>query len=532
VISDINIKVDRDLCYACGLCVERCVLDNLRLFVAPCRVACPIHMNCQGYARLIAQGKEREAAEEMRSGTPFGGILGRVCTHPCEPSCERGKTDGAVHIRALKRYLAESYPEIAYMPGQVALETRRKVVVVGSGPAGLMAAYELRARGHEVRVIEKKAEPGGLLRHGLPGFRLPPSEVSAAVDLLERMGVRFRTSETVGQGLEWDRVLEEYDAAVLAVGLGRPLDLDLPGRGLPNVITGLGFLEQIRAGNRPKPGRAVVVIGGGNTAVDAALTCRRLGAAAVRLVCVEPRGEMPAFPSEIAEAIEEGVIIENGWGPLGITPRRGGLRVNFGRCLALRDKSGNFRPQLAPETGLSLKANTIVLALGQTLEPEGLSSELMEKRGLSLAVDPLTFQSPKEPRLFACGDAATGPVSVVHAFASGQEAAISVDRFLRGEGLRWGRDARMDGWQQESTADFGTARGGRRGPLPRLDVEKRDLVKEVEGSLSPKAARIEAERCLSCGRAAEVNLTCWYCLPCEIECPTKALTVRMPYLVR
>jgi NADPH-dependent glutamate synthase beta subunit-like oxidoreductase len=252
----------------------------------------------------------------------------------------------------------------------------------------------------------------------------------------------------------------------------------------------------------------------------------------VRLVCVEKREEMPAFLSEVAEALEEGVIIENGWGPLGITPRRGGLRVNFGRCLALRDESGNFRPRLASETGLSLKANTIILALGQTLEPAGLSSELLEDRGLALAVDPLTFQSPKEPKLFACGDAATGPVSVVHAFASGQEAAISVDRFLRGEGLRWGRDALMDGWQQESQADLSTARGGRRGTLPRLDVDQRDLVKEVEGSLSPAAARIEAERCLSCGRAAEANLTCWYCLPCEIECPTKALTVRMPYLVR
>jgi formate dehydrogenase major subunit len=181
---------------------------------------------------------------------------------------------------------------------------------------------------------------------------------------------------------------------------------------------------------------------------------------------------------------------------------------------------------------MSLKADTVILAAGQTLEASGLPSNFMERTGKLLAVDPVTLQSSVEPKVFVCGDAAAGPSSVVHAFASGKEAALSADRFLSGEGLEWGRDFWAGGFTRQYEVDLGRAKGGPRGQLPRRGIKERDLMKETELALSGDAALIEAERCLSCGRAGELNRTCWYCLPCEIECPVKALEVRMPYLIR
>jgi NADPH-dependent glutamate synthase beta subunit-like oxidoreductase len=531
--SDVNIFIHRDKCYVCGICIERCILDNLRMYLAPCRAACPIHMNCQGYVRLIAQGKEEEAAKEARKDLPFAGIIGRVCTRPCEDKCERRKVDEqAVHIRALKRYLADILPDVIHEPAPAPRETGKKVAIVGAGPAGLMAAYELAAKGHAVTVFDATSEPGGMLRWGIPAFRLPSSEVTRVIRMLEEMKVRFQTGQRLGRELDVEEVESQWDALLLAIGGGSALSLGIPGEDLPGVYQGLDLLRQVREGKTPNLGKSVTLIGGGNTAVDAALTCRKLGVEEVNLICLEERSRMPAFPAEVEEAIEEGVKIQNGWGPRKILAHgQGSLRLEISRCVRIFDKEGRFSPQLDDFCGMSPSAESVIVAIGQEADLSTLPKEFQVSSRVHPMADPLTLQT-RRARVFAAGDLVFGRQSVIEAMAQGREAAISIDRFLQGESLRWGRAY----WDGTCITDFPIDRSGAiirgRASLPRLTVESRDAHAEVEKTLGAKEAREEAERCLNCGRPGEVNQTCWYCLPCEIECPVDALEVRLPYLVR
>jgi NADPH-dependent glutamate synthase beta subunit-like oxidoreductase len=533
VRSDVNIFIHRDKCHVCGICIERCILDNLRMYLAPCRSACPIHMNCQGYVRLIAQGKEEEAAKEARKDLPFAGIIGRVCTRPCEDQCERKKVDqGAVHIRALKRYLADVRPDIVHEPAPAPKQSGKKVAIVGSGPAGLMAAYELAAKGHGVTVFDAASEPGGMLRWGIPAFRLPSAEIARAVRMLEEMKVHFQTGRRLGKELDAEKLESEWDALLLATGGGPALSLGIPGEGLPGVFQGLDLLRQVREGKTPRVGKSVIVIGGGNTAVDAALTCRKLGAEEVNLICLEERTQMPAFAAEVEEAAEEDIKIQNGWGPRKIMPHgQGSLRLEISRCLRIFDEGGRFSPQLDNFCGLSPSAESVIIAIGQQADLSALPGELQTSGRVTPIADRLTLQT-RRAKVFAAGDMAFGPQSVIEAMGQGREAAVSIDRFLRGDTLRWGR-AYGDG---TCITDFPIDRAGAilrpRAVLPRLPVESRKAHIEVERTLGSKEAREEAERCLNCGRPGEVNQTCWYCLPCEIECPVDAMEVRLPYLVR
>jgi NADPH-dependent glutamate synthase beta subunit-like oxidoreductase len=490
-------------------------------------------MNCQGYIRLLAHGKEREAAQEMREGTPFGAILGRVCNHPCETSCERGPNDGAVSIRALKRYLADEYPGIAFQLPPPAAETGLSIAIIGSGPAGLMAAYELRALGHRVVVFEAESEPGGLLRYGIPSFRLPIEIVDKSVDLLTQMGVEFVTGRKIGTDLDPATLESEYKALILATGPGASAAIDLPGANLPGVLDALEFLKLAKAGQAPDLGQSIVIIGGGNTAVDAALTCRLLGKTDVKLVALEAAGQMPAFDMELKETLEAGIIIENCWGPTALIPAEDGtIEIEFSRCLTVYDDEGAFAPVLENSCGLRLAAETVILAAGQKPKIKGWSAELFDSFTGHLLVDPVTQISTVKQGLFSCYRAETDTGSVVDAMASAKEAAISADRFLRGERLYWGRDFWTKGYIKKYEADLSRVVGGPRITLDRLPVNERRLDKEVDLSISGSKARLEAERCLSCGRAFEMNQTCWSCLPCEIECPVDALEVRIPYLIR
>jgi len=533
VRSDVNIFIKREKCYVCGICIERCIMDNLRMYLAPCRQACPIHMNCQGYVRLIAQGKEEEAAKEMRKDLPFAGIVGRVCSHPCEEKCERKKEDDQpVHIRALKRYLAENRPDLAFEPGLLPKETGKRVAIIGSGPAGLMAAYGLTAKGHAATVFDSASEPGGMLRFGIPAFRLPGEETNKAVRMLESRKVVFETGRELGKELDLEKLEREWDAVLLATGGGPALGLGIPGEDLPEVFQGLDLLRQVREGRAPEIGKSALIIGGGNTAVDAALTCRKLGGEDVSIICLEERGKMPAFPAEIAEALEEGIKIQDCRGPRRIVRNgSGNLRVDLSRCLRVFDEQGRFCPTLEETCSHSPSAESIIVAIGQKPEWGNLPKEIQSAGPSSAIADPLTLQT-RRSKIFAAGDLVSGSKSVIEAMAQGREAAVSIERFLAGETLRWGRAYRDGICITEVPIDRSGAVARPRAVLPRLPVRGRDIRTEVEKTLDLKAAREEAERCLNCGRPGEFNQTCWYCLPCEIECPVEALEVRIPYLVR
>jgi NADPH-dependent glutamate synthase beta subunit-like oxidoreductase len=529
-LSD-NIVVDMDKCTFCGVCVETCILDNLRMALAPCRQACPLGVNCQGYVQLILRGQNEEALAVLRETLPFPGILARVCSHPCEDQCHRKETTGqAVAIRALKRYLVESSTSAEPPLPDMQDDTKYKVAILGSGPAGMTAAYDLRQRGHQVTIFDKESEPGGMLRWAIPEFRLPTDILKQEVGLLERMGVKIECGKKLGQDITLDGLKNEYDAVVLAMGAGKAMPLKIEGSGLAGIFSGLSILKEVRNGNTTQLSGAVVVIGGGNSAVDAAQTALRLGADAVTVIALETENELPAFEHAVSEARAEGVAFECGWGPLRFLENSGrvsGIKLN--RCLSVLNQNGEFSPCFDNSQTMIVEADTVILAIGQTRDLSGIAGSPLAQSGI-LQSDPLTLQTADE-KIFAAGDLISGPSSVVDAMAAGRRAAESVDRLLRGEHLAYGR-AYPGPVETEFTID--TSRGA---ASDRIDPPVRAFTglgdfKEIEGCLSDDAARTEASRCYSCGKPFGKYRTCWFCLPCEVECPHQALWVEVPYLLK
>jgi NADPH-dependent glutamate synthase beta subunit-like oxidoreductase len=524
-LSD-NIRIDRDKCTACGRCMEVCVLDNLRLQLSPCRQACPLGMNCQGYIRQIARGKKEDGLEKIREATPFGGILGRVCSRPCEAVCNRIKADGqAVAIRDLKRYLTDEGPLVT---PPVIREIPSKAAVVGAGPAGLTAAYSLRAHGLAVTLYDKESAPGGLLRWALPEFRLPQEVLDRELGVLAAMGVKFEANRTLGEDLRLEDLEAKFDAVVLAVGCYGQTRLNIPGENSGEVLSALDFMKKVREKKAPRIGERVVVVGGGNAAVDAAQTASRLGAKKVHLVSLEKREEMPAFPWSVVEAEEEGILVQNGWGPKEFLLQGGKLKsVIFKKCAAVVDGQGGFCPSYDEKTTMGLPADTVILAIGQKIDNRFLDPTLLNSAGVQF--DPITFQT-KKAKILVAGDLSKGPKSIVEAMAQGKEAAFSVKRLLTGEDLYYERGNGKP-LELQFEPDWSRAKKQARVTMPQIPLSRRKGFQEVAKGYSNPDALTEAERCLNCGVPVGLR-TCWFCLPCEIECPEEALYVEIPYLLR
>ena len=524
-LSD-NIVVDPQKCIFCGICADRCILDNIRLQLAPCRQECPLRTNCQGYVQLIARGQEEKAMQVLADGLPFPGVVGRVCSHPCESRCTRKEIDGEpVAIRDLKRYLAD---HVVLPPISVGRDRPQKVAVVGAGPAGAMAAVQLRREGFAVALYDANERLGGMLAVGVPEFRLPLDVLDREMNLLAHLGVGLHLGVRVGKEISLAGLVEQSDAVLLATGAHVGKRLGIAGEDLGGIHEGLAFLRQARSAQRPRVGRKVVVVGGGNTAVDTAQTAYRLGAEDVRLVCLEQRAEMPAFAWEVDDAREEGITIDNGWGPLTFTGNGKVEGVHLRRCLSTFDKAGRFAPTYDDRDTRQIEADTVVVAIGQEADLSYLDGLVRAQKG-RIAADPLTWQV--QGKVFAAGDAATGPKTVVEALAAGKGAAESIRRYLSGEDLSYNRDY-FANYETEFAVDKSAAVARSRLAPKKAAGESRRGFTELQLGMSQEEARDQAERCLSCGEAQGKFRNCWFCLPCEIECPEQALRVEIPYLLR
>jgi formate dehydrogenase (NADP+) beta subunit len=503
----------------------------------PCRVACPVGTNAGGYVALIAQGQHEAAYALARAPNPFASVCGSVCAHPCEAACRRGAIDAPVHIRALKRFVDErygiqsgrSFEDIAKVVERPRPKAARagRIAIVGAGPAGLACAHDLALMGHRAVVFDGAPVAGGMLRLGIPEYRLPRAQLGREIEFIQWLGVEIRLGALIGgAGLTFEGLTRDFDAVFLAPGCPKGRGLKIPGAELPGVLTAIDFLARANLGQPIEMGRRVVVVGGGNVAYDAARSARRFGGTSapdesshnlaidaamvasrvmgreVTLVTLESRAEMPADPTEIAEGTEEGVRLLNRRGPHEIVGEGGSVTALRTLDVArVFDEAGRFAPLFTAGTEKDIPCDTVVLAVGQMAD----LSFLGEGHGLQttpqnlIAVDPATLATSRQ-NVFAGGDIAFGPRIVISAVADGRRAARAIDTQLTGRTDQPPRHRLrvFSTFGYDHPFALGDYETRPRGPLPSVPVERRAAATEVERVLTDPEARAEASRCLHC----------------------------------
>lgn len=463
------------------------------LVKAPCSHTCPAGVDVPRYLRFIGQGKFDEALAVVRERIPFPSVCGRVCPHPCEAKCRRGEVDEPIAIRALKRFAAERGNGLWKVKARMALATGKRVAIIGSGPAGLTAAYYLAKRGHSVTVLEALPEPGGMMRYGIPEYRLPREVLAEEIEEIKGVGVNIELN-TEAESLD-ELFAQGYDAVFLAIGTHQGAKLNIKGEDSPEVIEAVSFLRETNMRNEIRVGGRVAVIGGGNAAIDASRSALRLGAKEVTIVYRRSRTEMPASEEEIEEAIHEGVRIDFLAAPTRIERKDAAVELICIRMkLGAVDASGRRRPVPIEGSESSSIFDTVIAAIGQLPEaPEQFGLPL--GKGNVFQVDPYTLATGRDG-VFAGGDAVTGPATVIEAIAAGRQAATSIDKYLGGSGVIDETLASPE--ELEALPDI--EEGERhRSPIPTLPLNDRlGSFAEVELGLSEEIATAEARRCLRC----------------------------------
>lgn len=540
--------IDPTKCTGCGECAqacpvsvpnecEECLVDRKAVYrpypqavpnvftidkiaKAPCRDACPAGINVQGYVALLSQKKYKEAVALIRETLPLPGVLGRVCPHPCEAACNRAKIDEPIAICSLKRFLADQAKDAFDLP--VIQKRIEKVAVIGSGPAGLTCSYFLGLKGFGVTIFESLPVAGGMLKVGIPDYRLPPSILEEEIDTIRKLGVAIKTDSPIGKDHTLDDLFREgYKAVFIATGSHKNMALGIPGENSQGVVPGVDFLRNLNLGNKVTVGKKIAVIGGGNVAIDAARSALRMGAEKVSIIYRRSRKEMPANIEEIESALEEGIAIEYLAAPVKIIAENN--KVTALSCIRMQlgspDKSGRRTPIPLEGSEFTIAVDMILPAIGQTSDFSFLTPEtgIELSRNDRIITDPVTLATSRAG-VFAGGDCVTGPWIAIEAVASGKRAALSIERFLNNEDLRAGREAAKTTkpFEDEETPFMLKPKAPREKMTALSLQQRRGNFDEVERGFTETAALKEADRCLNCGICSE-------CMQCVAACKAGAI---------
>lgn len=570
-------KVESENCVACGRCVEGCPAGAVKLGqklctkdgpityprqelpdasewgpekwaidyrdknrvncyktgTAPCKTACPAHIAVQGYLKLAAQGKYKEALQLIKRDNPFPAVCGRICNRRCEDACTRGTIDQAVAIDEVKRFIAQQdlNAETRFVPEKVIPkvdgEFEEKIAIIGGGPAGLSCAYYLAEKGYRPTVFEKEKQPGGMLMHGIPEFRLEKDVIEAEIDVLRALGVEFRCGVEVGRDVTIPELREQgYKGFYVAIGLQSGGKLGVPGEDAEGVKAGIELMREVNLEGKKSLSGRVVVIGGGNIGADVARTALRCGAEKVSLYCLEDYDSMPMGVEDRTECEEDGIEIHAGWGQTEILAENGRCSgIRFRKCLSVRNAEGRFAPTFDDNTTEEVPCDMVLYCIGQKVDWKGLltgTAVELNPNGTAKA-DPVTYQTA-EPDIFVGGDVYTGQKFAIDAIAAGKQGAVSLHRWVQDATLTIGRDKRefieldKNNLLLEEASYDNT-------PRQRIGYNEtlRKTFKDGRVAFTEEQVKAETARCLGCGASVVDPNKCIGCGICTTRCAFDAI---------
>ena len=492
----------------------------------PCVSLCPAHVDIPGYIALVGEGRYADAIRLLRKDNPFPTTCGFICEHPCEARCRRNMVDDSINIRGLKRVAADFAGEVD--PPQCAPSTGKKIAILGGGPGGLSAAYYLQLMGHQTTVYEMLPELGGMLRYGIPNYRLPKERLDDDIRAILKTGVQVKNGLKIGQDITIQELRQQYDVVLITIGASTDKKLGLENEDADGIISAVQFLRNVGKNEiMDLTGKEVAVIGGGNVAIDVARTAARCGSNEVSMFCLESEKEMPASKDEVEEVKEEGAAVHCGWGPKEILTENGKVRgIVLKKCVSVKDETGRFNPQFDENETMTVECEHVYLSIGQSILWGDLlaGSKVELGRGNGAVADPLTYQTA-EPDIFVGGDVYTGPSFAINAIAAGKEGAESIHRFVHeNASMTIGRNRRQFiELDKENLAleEYDSAKRQRPAMDDKIDAHR--SFRDAHRTLTEEQVKIETARCLGCGASVVDQNKCIGCGICTTKCEFDAI---------